>query len=192
MIGGVFATLFQCTPVQFYWRHLKTGTRGSCINQSALSLANATIVIFLDVCSLLLPLPKLWRLPTSLLTKAGISSVFLVGFAVTACSCVRMTYILEYTRSSKNITYDYTGLALWSHIEVYLSMICCSMPQVPGLLRRSWMYATNRRIHWQSTRLGSRESADSAASHQASMTGISDIEAPPHPVVSMASKREKP
>ncbi|KAF2207224.1 hypothetical protein CERZMDRAFT_51674, partial [Cercospora zeae-maydis SCOH1-5] len=134
--AGFLPVVFQCQPVSRYWRQLEPNVSGTCINQKVMSIANATIVIAFDVVTLLLPVRNLLKARVPWTTRLGILSVFLVGFAVTACSGIRISYISLYTKNSTNLTYDYRELAMWSHIEVYLSLVCCSMPQMPGLVRR--------------------------------------------------------
>ena len=138
--AGLLPVLLQCRPVSFYWTHLDPSTHGKCIEQTSLSIANAVIVITFDVVVLLLPILNLLKVRVPWMTRFGVLSVFLVGFVVTACSGVRLSYITLYSKSSMNITFDYRGLSTWSHIEVYLSLVCCSMPQMPGLVRRTWTY----------------------------------------------------
>ncbi|KAI5361670.1 Putative extracellular membrane protein, CFEM [Septoria linicola] len=142
--AGFLPVLLQCMPVSYYWKHLELGTTGTCINQTILSIANAVIVIAFDVVVLLLPVRNLLNARVPWSTRLGVLSVFLVGFAVIACSGVRVSYISLYSKTSMNITFDYRGLAMWSHIEVYLSLVCCSMPQMPGLVRRVWTLLTTR------------------------------------------------
>lgn len=69
--AALFPVLFQCRPVSYYWNHLNLGTDGACINQTALSMANASIVIFFDLVVLLLPVRNLCQVPVSLRLRLG-------------------------------------------------------------------------------------------------------------------------
>ncbi|GIZ48058.1 hypothetical protein CKM354_001113300 [Cercospora kikuchii] len=158
--AGFLPVLLQCQPVSRYWRQLEPNVPGTCIDQKVMSIANATIVIAFDVIVLLLPIRNLLKARVPWRTRLGILSVFLVGFAVTACSGVRISYISLYSKNSTNLTYDYRGLAMWSHIEVYLSLVCCSMPQMPGLVRRVWtLMRTGRRTRLESDSSGAERAS---------------------------------
>lgn len=77
-----------------------------------------------------------------MLNFGRICLVFLVGLVVTICSFVRLKYIPGFT-THKNFTYFYSYIGLWSSIEVYLSQVCCCMPAMAGLVRRTWSYLNN-------------------------------------------------
>lgn len=68
-------------------------------------------------------------------TRCRISAIFLLGFVVTACSIVRITYIIP-LRNSTNATWDFGKFGLWSEIEVHLSLVCCNVPATAGLIHR--------------------------------------------------------
>lgn len=70
-ISGLFATIFSCDPNSYAWRRVIPGTIGSCVRRTALSVAQAATVIAFDVVVILLPIPKLLKLPLSPYYKAG-------------------------------------------------------------------------------------------------------------------------
>lgn len=76
-IAIVFTATFQCSPVAYAWD--KTIRGGTCINEQAyyryISLPN----VITDAVMLVLPLPLVWRLHTSLSQKIGLTVIFLTG-----------------------------------------------------------------------------------------------------------------
>ncbi len=77
-ISIFFTTIFQCSPVAYAWNK-SVSDHGKCINVVAyfrwISLPN----ILTDLVMLVLPLPLLWKLHTSLGQKIGLTFIFVIG-----------------------------------------------------------------------------------------------------------------
>ncbi|KXT05214.1 hypothetical protein AC578_8435 [Pseudocercospora eumusae] len=133
-----FAEIFQCTPVSYTWNQVLPGQEGdgTCISRRSLFYTFGALNICYDVVILFLPVPLLLMLEIPVIKKIGVSSVFLVGFAVTVCSIGRLNYLAML--QDTNVTWNHTDLALWTLVEVDLSMVCCCMPGIAGLLQRYW------------------------------------------------------
>ncbi|KAF2214763.1 hypothetical protein CERZMDRAFT_95151 [Cercospora zeae-maydis SCOH1-5] len=96
----------------------------------------AAINIVSDFWVLLLPIPKLMSLTgVSVQRKAGICAVFCLGFVVTACSIVRLKYIVP-LHNTTNPTWDFGLFGTWSVVEVHLGMVSCNLPALAGLIKR--------------------------------------------------------
>ena len=78
-VGCGLATIFQCTPVSFFWNQLAGDTLGLCINEYSFLAANAALNITSDIMILLLPMPIVWRLHIKTSQKLAISTIFLLG-----------------------------------------------------------------------------------------------------------------
>jgi hypothetical protein len=68
--AALFPAVFQCRPVSYYWTRLMH-TTGACVDQTDLSIANATIVIAFDLAVLLLPVYNVARLRVSVAMRVG-------------------------------------------------------------------------------------------------------------------------
>ena len=75
-IATVFATIFQCVPLQRSW---DKNVEGTCIDSSKFWLANAVLNIFTDVIVLALPIREVSKLQLKLQEKIMLHSVFLLG-----------------------------------------------------------------------------------------------------------------
>jgi hypothetical protein len=78
-LAFVFAAIFQCKPIDYYWKGWDGEHRGKCLNVNALGWANAGISIFLDVWMLGLPMSQLIHLHLHWKKKAGVALMFMVG-----------------------------------------------------------------------------------------------------------------
>lgn len=75
----VFAGIFQCRPINFYWNRWDGEHAGKCLDINALGWANAAISIALDVWMLGLPLSQVFHLKLAWKKKVGVTLMFFVG-----------------------------------------------------------------------------------------------------------------
>jgi hypothetical protein len=76
-IGSLFASIFLCRPVQFFWNRRMEGT---CGNVERLYVSNASLNVLMDVAALILPIPIVWGSPSlTKATKIKISALLLLG-----------------------------------------------------------------------------------------------------------------
>ncbi|EME82988.1 uncharacterized protein MYCFIDRAFT_80561 [Pseudocercospora fijiensis CIRAD86] len=158
-----FAEIFQCTPVSYTWNQVLPGQEreGTCISRRSIFYAFGALNICYDVIVLFLPVPLLLTLQIPVIKRIGVSSVFLVGFAVTVCSIGRLNYLAML--QDTNVTWNHTDLALWTLVEVDLSMICCCMPGIAGLVQRYWKYLPSSAKYNSQSCLGRSDSFSSAS-----------------------------
>ncbi|PIB02235.1 hypothetical protein CB0940_00392 [Cercospora beticola] len=122
----------------------------------------AAINIASDFFVLLLPIPKLMSLTgVSVQRKAGICAVFGLGFIVTACSIVRLRYIVP-LRNTTNPTWDFGLFGTFSVVEVHLGMVSCNLPALAGLVNRMRTHRRAKRHIDQSGTSGNSSSTGSA------------------------------
>lgn len=76
-LGIVFGTIFLCRPIDKNWDPTLQGT---CGPTRALWIGSAIPSVTIDLLILMLPLPKIWGLRTSLARKAGLLIVFILGY----------------------------------------------------------------------------------------------------------------
>jgi hypothetical protein len=75
-IATVFATIFQCVPIERSWNKTIPGT---CIDSSMFWLANAVLNISTDVVVLALPIREVFKLQLKLQEKIMLCCVFSLG-----------------------------------------------------------------------------------------------------------------
>jgi hypothetical protein len=79
MVVYNFVVIFQCQPVNFYWRGWAGEATGHCIGINAPAWANAASSIILDFWILGLPLFQLRHLRLHWKKKVGVALMFAVG-----------------------------------------------------------------------------------------------------------------
>ncbi|CAK1358667.1 unnamed protein product [Cercospora beticola] len=135
-IGFTFSTIFLCQPVSYTWKAL-SGLKGTCVNRNAQLYSNSAVNIAMDVIVLLLPVRKILQLRMTWPKKIGLLFTFLVGFVTTATSVIQFYYLITRLNSTQNPTWDYFDIGVWRITEMYLGVVCCCMPMIAGLVKRS-------------------------------------------------------
>ncbi|KAG9195561.1 1-acylglycerone phosphate reductase [Alternaria panax] len=130
-IATVFATIFQCVPLQRSWNK---NIEGTCIDSSKFWLANAVLNIFTDVVVLALPICELAKLQLKLQEKIMLHSVFLLGGLqvllvsyVTVTSILRVTAVANSVRNQEDQTWSFIERGIWTMIEANLGIICACL-----------------------------------------------------------------
>ena len=77
LVGILIGTAFICRPVAKNWI---PSLPGQCGPPSDLWIGSAVPSAFIDICILLLPLPKVWSLQLSRARRLGIIGVFMLGY----------------------------------------------------------------------------------------------------------------
>jgi hypothetical protein len=78
-VAFVFAAIFQCTPVDYYWNQWWGRHEGRCVDINALGWSNAAVSIALDFWMLAIPLSQLRHLSLHWKKKVGVALMFCVG-----------------------------------------------------------------------------------------------------------------
>ncbi|ORY66543.1 uncharacterized protein BCR38DRAFT_430610 [Pseudomassariella vexata] len=131
-IAFVFALVFQCTPIQGAWRAWDGTFEARCHSINVIGWSAAAINIVLDLITICLPLPELFRLSMSPKKKIQIMSMFTVGFFVTIVSGLRLRSLIAFGKT-ENLTQDYVEAGYWTTIEVPVGIICACMPAIRSL-----------------------------------------------------------
>ncbi|KAI9149046.1 Ankyrin-1 [Paramyrothecium foliicola] len=93
--------------------------------------------IILDVVVLVLPIPLVIKMKSTLRRKVAIIFMFSLGVVVLVASCLKMRYNIIYGHST-NITWDYMDLMVWAGIESSVSVAAPCLPTVRLFLHRIW------------------------------------------------------
>ncbi|KAL2851666.1 hypothetical protein BJX68DRAFT_265910 [Aspergillus pseudodeflectus] len=130
----LFFTIFQCSPVDYYWKRLTA--RGNCIDIDVL----IDIVYFYSAvaaaCDLtigLLPAFLIRRLRASLGTKAAIAVILGIGCVASAAVIVRIPFLESL--KSEEILHATSQVAIWSNIEASLGITAGSLAPLRPLCR---------------------------------------------------------
>lgn len=75
----LFLSIFQCTPIKFFWLKWDDAEAGYCMNTNALAWCNAVLSIATDIWMLAVPLWQLRTLQLDRKRKFGVGVMFSVG-----------------------------------------------------------------------------------------------------------------
>ncbi|KAK9770981.1 hypothetical protein SCAR479_12330 [Seiridium cardinale] len=147
-LGFGFVLIFQCKPIDGAWLSWDGEYDAVCLSINDIGWSAAATNIFLDLATILLPLPELFRLSMSWKKKVQILLMFMVGFFVTIVSAIRLSSLIEFG-TTRNITQDYVEVGYWSTIEVPLGIVCACMPAIRALYEHifSGGVGTSRSAH---------------------------------------------
>ncbi|KAI0012489.1 hypothetical protein F4779DRAFT_567749 [Xylariaceae sp. FL0662B] len=130
----IFAGIFQCAPVSYFWWRWDGEHTGYCFNVKAFIWAAWIIHISNDVWLMMVPLPLIAKLQLTFKKKLLISVMFCMGILVVAVTIYKLTLIESWTRGV-NPTYEQVPMMIWAGIEIDLGVICACMPSLPVLFR---------------------------------------------------------
>lgn len=113
----VLVAIFQCQPINFFWKKWDGLHQGKCLNMNTITISNAGISIALDLWSLAIPLWQLRGLKMHWKKKVSVGLMFCVGTFITVVSILRIQALVHFATSS-NVSYEFHDAAMWSTIEV--------------------------------------------------------------------------
>ncbi|PFH60356.1 hypothetical protein XA68_11098 [Ophiocordyceps unilateralis] len=134
-LAFICIAIFQCTPIDYYWRRWDGEHTGRCLNMLAIAWSNAAISIAIDIWMLAVPLWQLRSLKLDWKKKVGVAVMFCVGTFVTVVSILRLR-ALDFSSHSTNPTWDFFDVGIWSTVEINVGIICVCMPSLRLLLVR--------------------------------------------------------
>ncbi|MCJ1234521.1 hypothetical protein MMC14_002482 [Varicellaria rhodocarpa] len=124
-------TLFECTPVSYFWNYLD---KGHCINRLALFQATAATNTALDILILLLPVKMIWDLQLNMTKKLQLLFTFLLGTFVCIVSIIRLVAVTTQPKVITDPTTDEVGDITWATTEVYGGIISACLPTFRPIL----------------------------------------------------------
>lgn len=129
-MAAIFGLIFADHPVQAQWNILEPHTS---IKNKSFWIAMASINIGLDVTILAIPQAKVRQLQMSRKRKILLQGVFLLGGFVIIASIVRIIYLC--TIDLSDVTYTINLPAIWTNVEMNMSIVCACLPAVYGLFK---------------------------------------------------------
>ncbi|KAM0415955.1 hypothetical protein ACHAPT_013109 [Fusarium lateritium] len=135
-LAFVFAAVFQCQPISYFWEKWDGEHEGHCADLNAITWSNAAISISLDFWMLAVPLSQLKALNLDWKKKIGVGMMFCVGTFVTIVSILRLQAVVKFPSDTENPTWEFLEVSKWSTIEINVGIICACMPSLRILLVR--------------------------------------------------------
>ncbi|QKX61311.1 uncharacterized protein TRUGW13939_08459 [Talaromyces rugulosus] len=132
VIGFVFATIFQCLPVQGSWHK---EIHSTCINNAWFRWWWAGYTTSTDIWICLLPMPLLARLQLDKVRKIGVMLMFALGLFVCITSIIRINALVQ-SVNTDDPTWGSWDALLWSAIEADCGIICACLPYLKHPLKQ--------------------------------------------------------
>ncbi|KAH7310709.1 hypothetical protein B0I35DRAFT_514727 [Stachybotrys elegans] len=129
-VSCTLAGIFQCNPIEKAWY---TDLPGTCLDQTALFVANAGLHIFQDIVIYLIPVPLLWNIHRSLKQRISIITVFAIGGFVCITGILRL-HTLYLACITGDPTWNNASPLIWSYIETFSFPVCTVCHRVDAIV----------------------------------------------------------
>ncbi|KAI0586086.1 hypothetical protein TUN199_01042 [Pyrenophora tritici-repentis] len=130
-----FVTLFQCSPVSFFWnKHIEGGT---CVNVDViigLTFLYSAISVISDFTFAILPFFLIWGLNMSYKTRIMLIPILGMGCIASLAVVVRMGYVMDFR--NPDFLWATVDIAIWSDIEQGLAITAGSLATLRPLWRQ--------------------------------------------------------
>ncbi|KAH8880569.1 hypothetical protein GQ53DRAFT_630003, partial [Thozetella sp. PMI_491] len=131
-ISVVVGLAMICLPIQKLW---DDRVPGRCVDFLPAFFAPACINMVADFAIFVLPMPAIRHLALPLKQKIMIALILCLGLLTCVISIVRLS-TLTAAATATDSSWDNTGAALWSLIELTISIIAACLPTLRPLLAR--------------------------------------------------------
>jgi hypothetical protein len=139
-IAMLLTSIFQCDPVSSYW-----GYGGKCINNTDFTLVWGIVNTVIDFAILLLPIHIIKTLKVSLVQRLQLVTLFSGGFLVVAASVIRTIYSAPWAVDTYDSLWFSYNIFLCAIVEVYLGIICASLPPCKRLFQ-TWAQKSTKSL----------------------------------------------
>lgn len=131
-----FLTMFQCSPVDYFWNRAQPNAHGSCINKTPLigvAYLYSVGAAITDLTIGLLPVALIWDLRMNRRTKIAIVAVLGIGCIASAAVIIRIPYLPTY--KDPDFLYATYQLSIWSNVEAGIGITTGCLTTLRPLLR---------------------------------------------------------
>ncbi|PYH96571.1 hypothetical protein BO71DRAFT_397031 [Aspergillus ellipticus CBS 707.79] len=136
LISAVLVTVWQCSPIPKAWNPTIPGT---CVNTFAWYTATATLSCAMDIWILIIPVPLIWGLNSSLRRRIYLLVAFVLTYSVIVVSIGRMIATVQIIpKVAEDETWNLTTYLYWATLEGSLSIISISVPNAIALAKHPW------------------------------------------------------
>ncbi|KAF2993587.1 hypothetical protein E8E13_000684 [Curvularia kusanoi] len=134
-ISYFFLSLFQCMPVDFFWKRLE-GAVGKCISIDVIVVATywyGAVTVATDIGFGILVATLIWNLKVELKAKLLVAPMLGLACVASYAALVRMPYVEGFR--SDDFLFNTVDLALWFTIEVGVSIFAANLATLRPLVR---------------------------------------------------------
>ncbi|KAJ5190003.1 hypothetical protein N7491_007956 [Penicillium cf. griseofulvum] len=137
-VGFVFFlfTIFQCSPVNYFWNQAQPTAHGSCIDKDPLIVIAYVYSVGAAITDLtigLLPVALIWNLRMNRRTKGAMAAILGIGCIASAAVIIRMPFIHHY--KDPDFLYATYQISIWSNVEAGLGITAGCLTTLRPLVR---------------------------------------------------------
>jgi len=137
-VGVIFFlfTIFQCSPVSYFWHQGSLTSHGTCINKDtliAIAYLYSVGAAVTDLTIGLLPVALIWNLRMNQRTKSAIMGILGIGCIASAAVIVRIPYLHKY--KDPEFLYNTYQISIWSNVEAGLGITAGCLTTLRPLIR---------------------------------------------------------
>ena len=133
LLSAYLVTIFQCKPIARAWN---TTIPGKCIDTFPWFTATAVISCAIDIWILVIPIPLIWGLNSSLRRRIYLLIAFFLTYSVIVLSVGRMAVTIQLIPTiGEDETWRLPIYIYWSVIEGSLSIVSISVPNAIALVK---------------------------------------------------------
>ncbi|KAI9882289.1 MAG: hypothetical protein M1823_005967 [Watsoniomyces obsoletus] len=132
-VGSVL-TFVQCKPSRALWTPSLAGT-AKCWNpavQTRYAVFNGSFNGVVDVVLAILPITIFYKLNMSLRKRVGLCALLGTGLLAAVSAAIKTTHLPNLTARG-DFTWSTFDIWLWSEIELYILVVCASLPTMRPL-----------------------------------------------------------
>ncbi|KAJ5101223.1 hypothetical protein N7456_007275 [Penicillium angulare] len=131
LISSWIVTIWQCDPIAKAWN---PSIPGKCIKTYPWFIATATISFAIDIWILIIPIPLIWALKSSLRRRIYLLVAFFLTYSVIVASAGRLIAITQVIPTvAEDETWRMPTYMYWICLEGSLSVISISVPNAIAL-----------------------------------------------------------
>ncbi|CAI7592430.1 unnamed protein product [Penicillium glandicola] len=131
-----FFTMFQCSPIDYFWNQAQPNANGSCIDKNLLiniAYLYSVGAAITDLTIGLLPVALIWNLRVNRRTKGAMVAILGIGCIASAAVIVRIPFIHEY--NNPEFLYAAYQVSIWSNVEASIGIIAGCLTTFRPLVR---------------------------------------------------------
>ncbi|CAG8902630.1 unnamed protein product [Penicillium egyptiacum] len=131
-----FCTIFECSPVDYFWNRAQPTAHGSCIDKNSLigiAYLYSVGAAITDLTIGLLPVALIWDLRMNRRTKGAIVVILGIGCIASAAVIIRIPYIPTY--KEPDFLYATYQLSIWSNVEAGIGITAGCLTTFRPLVR---------------------------------------------------------
>jgi len=175
-IAYFFILVFQCSPVDLFWRQFNDGRLGTCVNVDLVegsTITHSVISFVADWVLGLLPISLIWNLRLKLTTKISLAAILGLALLAGVATMIRIPYIRILAKEPYEYLLSLAPVAVWAMAEAGLGMIAASAYTLRPLFRsvQSAIHSSSKKRSVAQDMQHSVQAQDTSSSHDTSPRG---------------------